>query len=1269
MFTLSFNTRPDARYAQRFIHTLAAGLCSLLLAPAAWSAPLAISDSPLFLASGVRPNVFIELDDSGSMDWEILTRKYWSYCEYDRNALIKPYDASLTTAQNTCDANMLDDGLWLSHSGANTTTFEYIYNNSDAAYDITCDGDDRQALYECNGTLSSNTPYQNDWRILSSDFNVLYYNPKEAYLPWLGPCMTNGTACGDAAFSSARSNPREGTSGYTVTRNLDKFTWETWVDNNGYDAADGRPLRGVDINFVANTTNGIIDLWDSHSRFEIDGNKIKVTTTTYAPNSTGLNPTTSTSTLSGSDCHPELASNTETCRSIAQVKQNVANWYQYARKRQFVAKGGISAVINKVPSFRYGLDTINQSSSFIEVPGGLGNYSAHNDDLLDELFSFAWPTSGTPLRQGLQRAGDYFDNDGANNLGLTNPIEYSCQKNFSVLITDGYWNGDSPNVGNVDGDTDAAGGAISDTVADVARLYYNHDLDTDMANDVEPDKFDSATYQHLATYTLAFGVEGKLVDTDTTVADPLVFGQGLGWPNPALAADDFWGDPNSCDDCAEKIDDLWHAAYNSHGTFVSASTSRTVIAGLKAALLNIESRSGTASSVALSSGALRTDTKLYQAKFTDTDWQGELLSIPILDTPGNEGVADTANAVDAGVQIQAAASRIMMTHNGTEGVLFKWTSGSTDLSVAQQNDLNTDASGNTDTLGIARLAWLRGDQSNDGGIFRNRPNSLLGDIINSAPNYVGPPQARYPLLWSGASAPENLASAQTYLTFKQTYQNRTPIVYVGTNGGTLNGFDADFTANPIEKLAYVPGKVFENLSQLMDPGYTHNYYVDGSPTVIDAFFSSDKKWHTVLAGGLNRGGQGIYALDITNPAGFADTNASAQNVVLWEFTDTDSDPTDSVIDGDADLGFSYSRPAIVRLHNGKWAAIFGNGYNNTDSDGNTSTTGHAVLFIVDIETGALIKKIDTEVGSTGTPNGLATPAVVDINGDFIADIVYAGDLEGNLWKFDITDASPANWDVAFHTGGGDPEPLYVTKDGRPITVRPEVGRRPDSLQAMLYFGTGMYLQTADLSDTSGQTFYGIIDDGTSFTGRGDLAEQTVDFQGTFSGTDPAGNTISTPVRVTSNEPADTRGWFMDLPDQGERNVSNPILRAGRIIFVTVVPDTDLCNSGGSSWLMELDALSGGRLDESPFDLNNDGFFNLLDYVNVDFDVDGDGDVDADDRLPASGKGFESLIPTPGILSAGDKEYKYTPDSSGGLERTTENPGKTAVGRQSWGQLR
>jgi type IV pilus assembly protein PilY1 len=276
-------------------------------------------------------------------------------------------------------------------------------------------------------------------------------------------------------------------------------------------------------------------------------------------------------------------------------------------------------------------------------------------------------------------------------------------------------------------------------------------------------------------------------------------------------------------------------------------------------------------------------------------------------------------------------------------------------------------------------------------------------------------------------------------------------------------------------------------------------------------------------------------------------------------------------------------------------------------------------------------------------------APIDINGDFIVDIIYAGDLEGNMWKFDLTSSIVGDWGVAFSGA-----PLFVARDSsnnrQPITVAPDVGRGPNGLDVMLYFGSGRYLGDADITDTSDQTFYGIIDNGTTVADRTVLDAQTVIFQ-------------NSSARVTSsNTPGTgTRGWYLDLPEDGERVSAPAILRAGRIIFVTITPEADICLSGGSSWLMELDAVTGTLLGIPPFDNTADGLFNLEDYI----DTDSDGTVDS----VQAGKRFDELIPVPGILADKDKEYKFTPGSGGSLDVTVENPGVGNIGRQSWGQLR
>jgi type IV pilus assembly protein PilY1 len=564
--------------------------------------------------------------------------------------------------------------------------------------------------------------------------------------------------------------------------------------------------------------------------------------------------------------------------------------------------------------------------------------------------------------------------------------------------------------------------------------------------------------------------------------------------------------------------------------------------------------------------------------------------------------------------------------------------------------------------------------------------NLLGDLVHSAPTFVGITNFHYPDDWGviGVSEPEDSSYYSSFVAWQQLQNSgsgRTPLVYVGANDGMLHAFNAD---TGVEAFSYVPNQVFSNLLDLVDPNRAHQFYVDGSPTTVDAYINSS--WKTVLVSGLRSGGQGLFALDITDPSTFA-TEASAKSKVMWEFTDSDTDSVSTTnANFDSDLGYTFGQPSIVRMHNGKWAAIFGNGYNNTvDNEGDgasgDSTTGNAVLYIVDLETGDLIKKIDTGEGSaddlTGNnyPNGLTEPAVVDIDGDSIVDYAYAGDLLGNLWKFDLTSTTASSWAVAYG------QPFYSACSSttctaatfQPITSRPQVGLHPVS-GLIIYFGTGKYFETGDNNSVgqNNQTFYGIWDENnvthTPFD-RSNLLEQTILLEvGQFGQEERA----STDLDINW---ASHKGWFMDLYNHeagntnnyGERQVSSSVLRNGRIIFTTLIPqENDPCSAGGTSWFMEIDAISGARLPYTPFDLNDDGEFNELDYIEV--DIDGDG---VKEKIPASGKKSKvGILPTPGIVSSADGkiEYKYESGSSGVIEIIVENPGENSPGRQSWRHL-
>jgi type IV pilus assembly protein PilY1 len=1227
---------------------------------AAWTcaqaAPLSLANAPLFLGTSVDANVFFELDDSGSMDWETLTNEF----DYHTNYWDPSNDVTAKVDHGMWESTCSSGSGFSCGSFTGKKSYGYIFPNTDRLYQTT----------DQYGSVALSNPesYQRDWRVFSADFNLVYYNPTVTYQPWT-PDMPN------AVFADARSNPQSGSTGYSQKRNLAGTVFEVWIDDHGYSGS-----RPDGTTTATNTPNGIVDLWDSRVRYTINATSMTATTYTTASNIATINSgsprnctvsearatvpyftcygtTASTTTYGTNDINPWG-------RTLAEEQQNVANWYSYARKRQYAAKAAIAAVVANSTGFRYGLSVIN-GGIFVQVPGSaVTNYASHNTSMLNSLFSYTWGANGTPLRAGLENVGKYFDGELS---GKTDPIYSQCQQNFTLLLTDGYWSGDS--VANAIGDADGDG--RSKTVADVARYYYNKDLSS-LANTVPTSVIDPNNKQHLVTFTVAFGVRGDLVDTDND-----------GYPNPVLRENDRWGDdPTNDANNAGKIDDLWHAAFNSKGQFVSARTPAEMVEALEESLSEISDRVGSSASVATNSGQLNAGSHVFQARFDSGEWSGQLIAFAI----NADGTLRPNPSWDAARVLDGqnySSGRTILTWNPQidipaggavegRGVPFRFPSayqspnGSTDIGTAQLQQLmkyapNTYNTNNStqrtanQNYGSALLNYLRGHRANEGSgtyAFRAR-NAVLGDIVDSDPQYVGPPRFRYP---------DNLQSAP-YSTFAAANAARTPMVYVGANDGMLHGFQE---SNGQEKLAYIPNEVFANLPELSRTTYTHMHYVNEAPTIVDAWlpsYNGTGAWRTMLVGGLGRGGQGIYALDVTDPSTFSENNANS--IVKWEFTDADS----------PDLGYTYSQISIAKMANGKWAAVFGNGYNNTEADGAASTTGYASLYIVDIETGALIRKIDTNIGSAATPNGLSSPALVDANQDFIVDYIYAGDLRGNMWKFDVTSNNAANWKVAY-AQSGNPKPLFTTAGGanQPITTRPVLTSHPTGRDGfMVYFGTGKYIENGDNDPTgaSTQAFYGIWDKNlathTTFTAASNLVQQFITNQRSVDFNEPGEDDDDKRhvVRDVSSNAVDYStklGWYIELKPQkvngsanasnfGEKQVTNALVRNGRVIFTTLLPSQNQCDFGGTSFTMQLDFKNGGLLGDPPFDLNGDDTF------------------DSNDTYVGGVQSKVGIIPTLSVIADGAQEIAFGSGSSGDVESMKLNPGANAVGRQSWRQIK
>lgn len=620
--------------------------------------------------------------------------------------------------------------------------------------------------------------------------------------------------------------------------------------------------------------------------------------------------------------------------------------------------------------------------------------------------------------------------------------------------------------------------------------------------------------------------------------------------------------------------------------YYPGTSASAVVAQLNAILniinaLNVASVSG-----AVNTTVLNTSTMVYQASFTgyDTpyqDWTGNVQAFPVNASTGIVSTTPTWSAQGLLDSQNWSTGRLIATCGSTpgggcapnSGIPFRWTS----LSSAMQTALNTNGV-TADALGSDRLAYLRGDTSNygpGGDDFRPRSH-ILGDIVDSAALYVAASNGQY----------DGMTNYNAFLT---TTQSRTPMIYVGANDGMLHAFNA---ANGQEAFAFIPNGVFGKLAQLSNPNYNnnHQFYVDGSPTAGDVQFA-DGSWHTVLAGGLNDGGNSIYALDITNPSAI-NSETALKNAVLWEFTDPY-------------LGLTYSQPVFAltsdtsstNANPNGFLLFFGSGYNNVD--------GNDYLYAVNPQTGALVKRINlcsavSGACSSSLPNGLSGVTVVNSSGAVgqAATTVYAGDLQGNLWRIDITNSNPSNWGVKrlfracypLSGGGCTPQPITTTPV---VTLNPAF---PSVAGTVVYFGTGEYLGTPDISNVATQSFYGVLDNGsgTNLTRTG-LVQQTL----TATNTVINGNNVT--LRTVSNNTVNwntTSGWYMDLPIAGERVVTNPRLYNGEVVFTTYVPTSAaLCQGGGQSFLMVLNYKNGSSFPLPQLDLNGDGKLNGADQIS------------------------------------------------------------------------
>jgi type IV pilus assembly protein PilY1 len=1010
--------------------------------------------------------------------------------------------------------------------------------------------------------------------------NTVFYNPNTTYLP---PLQADGSSYPNATFSAARNDGFNSNSGTTNLGNLSNLN----TPSTRVGGPNNNPTNSRFYYALYNSNNPATPVCSGN---QYDWSRWTIVTSLPAAQQT-----------------------------------NYANWWSYYRTRMLTMRSGVGRAMAGVDAsrFRVGYSVISSSaySGTGFLPLGDFDQGTQKADFYSRLYA-ASGSGFTPLRPALEKVGKYYAgrqrNGSALPTGTVDPLQYSCQRNYAMLTTDGFWNrADEPNnytptqlngstaIGNPDGGSSVprprrddgrtqgnnwvtGGSGVSNTLADIAMYFFETDLRNPLVtgtsctgaianqdvctNNVPSENVpgvgnEAVTHQRMTTYSLGLGVAGQLAyrpdyDTATTGSFAQLKSGTIPWPDP---------DPtNNSYSLVTRTDDLWHAAVNGRGRYYSATNPADLVSGLTNALDTISADLGTGAAGATSSQKpVSGDNFAYVAEYQTVLWEGNIKALTIDTSTGVFSVTPSWEAKNTlRTQVQATSdSRTILYRDtsvtGTQLANFTYTNlanagfGANFAGVCTSGNFRLSQCATLAATGAAvqsaandgnnLVNYLRGrtgleDRAGNAStdrLFRQRPNTPLGDIVNAAPVYVKRP----PFAYADAG----------YNTFAANQANRTAVVYAAANDGMLHAFNATTGA---ELWAYVPRVVMPNLYRLADANYdvNHRYFVDATPVAGDVFDGTN--WRTILIGGLGAGGRGYYALDITDPA-----NPRS----LWEFSVTD----------DADLGQTFGNPLITKTKAGTWVVAFSSGYNNVSpGDGN----GH--LYVRNAITGAAIDKIATFTAPAVPAGTAASPSELGkINGWVDAETnntsrrIYGGDMKGWLWRFDFDDNYAPAGDEALALGRA----LTPANVPQPITTMPILAR-VGNIGALptVSIGTGRYLGSSDIGDQTLQSVY-VFKDTLGTTGLGTLRGNAGMVQQTMAAV-ALGNTR----RITGLQAVDwstQNGWYIDLSLSAGERVNVDMTQTSRLLAVASnVPAPTACNPGGTSWLYFFDLTTGSISD-------------------------------------------------------------------------------------------
>lgn len=1024
--------------------------------------------------------------------------------------------------------------------------------------------------------------YQMQYR--SPDVNAIYYNPDILYLPWYKP---DGTRFGNSTPTAAKYDPviTDGTFNLAIN----------YTKNSGADAKINTTWY-TKYNATSASTQEFYPGYVYRLKAGADPT-VKANYTLYDINATDGSHAPATKAPARTDC--KLTK----CSQVEEL-QNFANWFTYYRMRESLTKAAVSeSFVQFKDKLRVSWGRINNTTK-LNIDGSANKYSVVETEdnggplrpldatRLNKVLTgvhkvSSWPS--TPLRTALSMVGTYFDRSSDPNgspwltdptKGSPNKEKLSCRRSVSLLMTDGYYNDSYTGAGDVDGVKGPdyaisnpnsysptqykpvrpfidAPTALSNTLADVAMQTFVKDLDDKLDNKVPPLTGDIAYWQHVTQFMVGLGVTGTL-DSSTparkTATLKAISDGTKNWPDPA------GGNP-------QKIDDMWHAAVNTGGDFYSVRNVTELTAALKDAFGRSAGNEAKEAGVATASGYIVSGNVKYVPKYKSVSWWGDLEAWP-LSIDGREG--DTV-LWRASEHLPAADSRNLVTFGKAAPTAFAW------------DKMDADTQTLVGSKGLTN--YIRGDDTDTGyaGTYRSRDGKFLGDFVNSPPVLVrGLVDLGYNVF------------DKNYTTFVANKKSRPDgIVVVGGNDGMLHFFRS---SDGTEVFGYLPREGLSRLKTIAAKDYGtsasyHRFFVDGPVNETDAYIkprgASTAEWSNLVIGSMGAGGKTFFALHV--PTTFGATLEAADltsDAVMWE-TSGATDP---------DVGYMFADFAVGRLKNGAWKAFVGNGV--------YSTNGKAVLLVVNLETGAIEQRIVVDSSS-----GTGLMGVTLIKDDTTHEVVgaYAGDLRGNMWRFDV--------DGATVKVGYSGKPLFKATYGtkaQPITIAPSYVTHPEYGRVVL-FGTGRLIDSVDADSTDVQTFYGVWD-------QVKVGETSVNAISPFESIDPDRSKLqgqeasTTPVDkagkyfgVTSKavDWKSLYGWYMDLPFSRQRVLFPSFILADTYVFFsTSVPATEaaVCSTSTGVGYNYLLSAAEGLPQETPT-----------------FDTDGDGDIDDKDVIAAGFK--------------------------------------------------